>query len=305
MLIKNEKSRFIIGCMFALLGGAAYAVGGSCGQALYLYNGMEAGWLVPVRMLISGFLMLSFCSLKKQNIFAPFKRRHYLIDLIIFALIGTTLSQLGFYASVQYSNVAFATVFAYASAVFVLIYEAFHYKRLPYKEEVASIILVIFGIFVLCTHCDLSKLAVPPIAFLCSFIGALGWSCYTVQPVRLLNRYPLFMVIGWGQIIAGIVCGLIFRPWHYDTIIYNSNLFLFMSGVIGIGTIVSFSTFLYGVKLVGGVVSNVLCAIEPVISVFICLYALNIPLTGYDVAGMTIVVMAIVILSVFKGRRQK
>ena len=86
---------------------------------------------------------------------------------------------------------------------------------------------------------------------------------------------------------------------------YNSDLFLFMYGVIGIGTIVSFSTFLYGVKLVGGVVSNVLCAIEPVISVFICLYALNIPLTGYDVAGMTIVVMAIVILSVFKGKRQK
>ena len=108
-----------------------------------------------------------------------------------------------------------------------------------------------------------------------------------------------------GQIIAGIVCGLIFRPWHYDTVIYNSDLFLFMYGVIGIGTIVSFSTFLYGVKLVGGVVSNVLCAIEPVISVFICLYALNIPLTGYDVAGMTIVVMAIVILSVFKGKRQK
>jgi len=108
-----------------------------------------------------------------------------------------------------------------------------------------------------------------------------------------------------GQIIAGIVCGLIFRPWHYDTVIYNSDLFLFMSGVIGIGTIVSFSTFLYGVKLVGGVVSNVLCAIEPVISVFICLYALNIPLTGYDVAGMTIVVMAIFILSVFKGKRQK
>ena len=108
-----------------------------------------------------------------------------------------------------------------------------------------------------------------------------------------------------GQIIAGIVCGLIFRPWHYDTVIYNSDLFLFMYGVIGIGTIVSFSTFLYGVKLVGGVVSNVLCAIEPVISVFICLYALNIPLTGYDVAGMTIVVMAIFILSVFKGKRQK
>ena len=108
-----------------------------------------------------------------------------------------------------------------------------------------------------------------------------------------------------GQIIAGIVCGLIFRPWHYDTVIYNSDLFLFMYGVIGIDTIVSFSTFLYGVKLVGGVVSNVLCAIEPVISVFICLYALNIPLTGYDVAGMTIVVMAIVILSVFKGKRQK
>ena len=105
-----------------------------------------------------------------------------------------------------------------------------------------------------------------------------------------------------GQIIAGIVCGLIFRPWHYDTVIYNSDLFLFMSGI---GTIVSFSTFLYGVKLVGGVVSNVLCAIEPVISVFICLYALNIPLTGYDVAGMTIVVMAIFILSVFKGKRQK
>ena len=61
-----------------------------------------------------------------------------------------------------------------------------------------------------------------------------------------------------GQIIAGIVCGLIFRPWHYDTVIYNSDLFLFMYGVIGIGTIVSFSTFLYGVKLVGGVVSNVL-----------------------------------------------
>ncbi|MBR1613283.1 MAG: DMT family transporter [Succinivibrio sp.] len=174
MLIKNEKSRFIIGCMFALLGGAAYAVGGSCGQALYLYNGMEAGWLVPVRMLISGFLMLSFCSLKKQNIFSPFKRRHYLIDLIIFALIGTTLSQLGFYASVQYSNVAFATVFAYASAVFVLIYEAFHYKRLPYKEEVASIILVIFGILSYAPTVIYQNLQYLQLLFYAALLGLWG-----------------------------------------------------------------------------------------------------------------------------------
>lgn len=248
--------------------------------------------------------MIAFCACRKEKIFAPFTRRHYLVDLIIFSLVGTLLSQLGFYASVQYANVAFATVFAYAATVFVLVYEVYHFKRKPFPEEVISVLLVVAGIFLMCTHGDFSALAVPAAAFLCSFAGAFGWACYTVQPVRLLNRYPLFLVIGWGQLIAGMVLTAVFRPWHYDGIIYNSDLLLYMSGVIIIGTIVSFSAFLYGVKLVGGVVSNVLCAIEPVISVFICMYALDIKLVGYDIAGMAVVVSAIVILSVFKGRRQ-
>lgn len=298
--------QYVLGCIFVIIGGICYALGGTCGQYLFMHNNMVSEWLVPVRMLVSGIvLLITDKFVLKHEICKCLTGRRHLMDMAVFAFIGTAFSQFGFYTSIQYANAAFATVLSYASVLFVLIYELTHHKRLPYIAEIISVVLVLIGTFLMCTHGDFSSLIVDPRALFWSIVSASAYALYTVKPARLLRDCSLLSVVGWGLVIAGGFLSIIFRPWNVANIVYDFNLLAFMSGVIVIGTILSFTFFLGGVKIVGGVIGSVLSAIDPVVSCLVCLYALGINLVWQDFLGMTIVVLSIFILALSKKSRQQ
>lgn len=295
---------YALGCLYTIIGGVCYALGGTCGQYLFMHNNMESHYLVPVRTLLSGILMLVFDSLiLHHKVFAVLNRSRSFFSILFFGVFATAGSQMGFYCAIQYSNAPVATVLAYMSAVFVLFLEIILHHHRPLLFEVISVLLVIFGTFIICTHGDLSGFVISPEAFLWSMAGAFAYAVYTVQPVRLLQKYSLLSVVGWGLVIAGIFLTVTLQPWQYTRIIYNRDFYLFLSGVILVGTICSFSFFLAGVKIVGGVTASVFSAVDPVVSVLVSVLALNVKLVWQDFLGMIIVILAIFIMSVAKRLR--
>ncbi len=225
-----------MGYVLAISGGIFWAVGGSCGQYLFQHNQMTSNWLVPIRLTMAGILLLLFSLVRRQNIFTVWQDKRNIADLLLFGLLGSALCQYAYYTSIQYSNVALATVLAYMSPVMILLYTVITEKRLPRFYETISVLLVIAGTFTCTTHLNLGALVINPLALFWGLVSAASFVIYTMQPRRLLRSFDLLVIIGWGMLIGGIALLLLFRPWNISVIV-NPALYLHMAMVIIPGTV--------------------------------------------------------------------
>lgn len=287
----------LIGMVLTMIGGLCYATGGAAGQYLFLHNNMTSNWLVPIRLLSAGILLLAIAKFLGAFILAPFKKKRDIFEMLIFAFVGSLFSQYGYYTSIEYSNVAFATILAYATPLFIIVYLVCKNRKLPTLYEALSVVFVTVGIFFMCTHGDLSDLAIDPKALFWGLVGAGAYAVYTVQPARLLTKFNLFAVIGWGFVISGLSLMFVFKPWTNTDLVYDSYLYLMMSIVIFVGTVLAFTTYLAGVRIVGGLAASVLSSVEPLASFAICVLFLGISLTWHDFAGMMLVILAIMLIA--------
>lgn len=49
----------IAGSVCTMIGACCFAIGGSCGQYLFEHNNLTAEFLVPIRLFISGFILIA------------------------------------------------------------------------------------------------------------------------------------------------------------------------------------------------------------------------------------------------------
>lgn len=284
------------GYLLAISGGIFWAVGGACGQYLFQQNNMTSNWLVPVRLTIAGILLLLFSIIRKQDIFAVWKTKQDVSDILLFGLLGSALCQYSYYTAIQYSNVALATVLAYMSPAMILIYTVIKEKRFPQIYETICVLLVIAGAFTCTTHWNLQTLAITPQALIWGLISAASFAAYTLQPRQLMQKFDLIMIIGWGMLLGGITLMILFRPWTIS-ITVNSVLYRNMAVVILLGTVFSFCFYQAGVSIVGSIIGSILSSVEPVASMVISVLFLHVALTKLDFLGFILILSSIPIIA--------
>ena len=292
------------GYVMAISGGVLWAVGGACGQQLFQANNITAGWLVPIRLMISGVLFLLLALLSGQDIFRIWKNSWTWPRLLGYALFGVAASQYTFYGCIQHANVAFSTVLCYICPIFLLLYTIVRDRRPPRLYEATAVVLVVVGVFACATHFDLSCLSVSPIALILGLLCGGTAAVNTLLPLPLMNHYGLFPTLGWGMLLGGGVMSLVFRPWTGEPVV-NGQLILFMAIIILGGTLVAFACYMRGIQLVGPVAGNVLSAAEPVAAVIISVLVLRVSFTGADFLGFLLILLTIPLIAIGQSREKK
>ena len=101
------------GILFSVLGGVFWGISGVCGQYLFDVKGLNAKWMVNIRLIVAGILMLVLVYRKAENrkkwkaLFLDWKN---LWRLLLFSLFGMTLCQLSYFSTIEYSNAGAGTV---------------------------------------------------------------------------------------------------------------------------------------------------------------------------------------------------
>lgn len=178
----NTRSLMVKGYIMTLLGGLLWSVGGACGQVMFRDCGVISDWLVPIRLFIGGLITLSAAAVAGDKPFAILRHKESWPSLLVFALLGSALCQYSYYTSVQYANVAFATVLSYCSPVLILLWSIVSTRKKPHPYELVSVVLVVLGAFTCVTHFDLTTLAVPVKGAVWGLISAVCFAFYTVSP---------------------------------------------------------------------------------------------------------------------------
>lgn len=295
---KTGETGAVLGILMTIVGGCLWGLSGACGQYLFEYKGVTAKWLVPVRLVIAGCIMLVWYLFReKKAAFRIWKKRKNAVDILIYGIAGMMLCQYTYFATIELSNAGTATVLSYIAPVIIMVLVCLMEKRAPKAAELAALVCAVSGIFLIATHGNPRQLAISKEALAMGFLSALTVVIYNLQPRRLLIQFPTAYLLAWAMVIGGVVLSVAFEPWKYS---YKMDLqFLTaLSAIIVLGTIVAFSCYMTGVKMIGPARASLYACVEPIAATILSAVWLKVPFTVVDLAGFALIIATILILAV-------
>lgn len=294
-----NKSKTAIGVILSLLGGVFWGFSGSCGQYLFTYHDVNSTWLVPIRMTLSGIILLSFCAFKnKKKIFDVWKGRNNFIRMSAFTFFGLIMCQYSYFTAIQLSNAGIATVLQYLSPVMILVFVCLKNRKKPSLTEIIAIILAVGGTFVIATGGKIGSLSVSTGALIWGLLAGVFLACYSLIPGPILEIADTPTVLGWGSLIGGIVLMPVFRPWETMPVI-SLPLIGAVAGIVIMGTVLAYTFYLEGIHLIGATNASIISSIEPVAATVISAVWLGTEFSGTDIIGFIMIISTIFIISFY------
>jgi drug/metabolite transporter (DMT)-like permease len=298
----NEKHR-IKGIVLVLLGATLWGVSGSVAQYLFQVKHYTPEWLVTVRLIISGVLLLGFARVKtKKNQMLIWRDKEDRKGLIFFSLVGMLGVQYSYFAAIKYGNAATATILQYLSPVLIACYLAVKNKRLPSLKQLIAILMAVLGTLLIVTKGNFATLSIGVLALFWGLMSALTAAFYTLQPQQLLKRWGSLTLVGWGMLIGGMTFALLRQPWSGIGLWDYASL-LAIGFVVIFGTLIAFTCYLESLHYISPTETSILSSAEPLSAAFLSVVWLHSPLAPVQWLGTCLIIMTIVVLSYTKKQR--
>ncbi len=295
--MKNKSDVSVFGILITLFGGVLWGFSGVCGQYLFEIKGLSADWLVPYRLFFAGVLLVIFYVLRSPSIaLAPLKNPANYLPFAIYGILGLMMTQYSYFYAIELSNAAVATVIQYSAPALILVIACYLERRVPRVCEFVALVLAMLGVTLLATHGDLSRLVVSPAALFWCAVSVAGVAVYNFAGAGLMSRYPVGLVLGWGMVFGGLVLAIFTRPWGLPGVSDFSG-FAALVSVVFFGTVLAFSFYMTGVKLVGASKASMIAAIEPVSAAVFGHFWLGTSFVFLDFAGFALIISCIFLLA--------
>nr|WP_263326754.1 EamA family transporter [Neobacillus sp. Marseille-Q6967] len=288
------------GILLVLIAATSWGVSGTVAQYLFHQHGFSAGWLVVIRLMISGIGLLFFAhTVAKQNIWSIWRGKKDVLGLFIFGILGMLGVQYTFFAAIEHGNAATATVLQYLAPVIIAVYFCIKTKALPVKYEVMAIVLALGGTFLLVTKGNLHSISISRPAFLWGILSAFALAFYTVYPGKLLTKWGTLITVGWGMLIGGIAFSFIHPPWNFQGN-WQFSSFLGVTFVVLFGTLIAFLCYMESLKYIKPSEASLLACMEPLSAAILAVTWLQVPFSLAEWIGAIFVIATIFILSMVK-----
>ena len=295
--MEHSHARVVRGSVCAALGGICWGFSGTCGQYLFSRFGVSTLWLTCVRLLCAGILMLCMALPKhRQDLIRIWKNPRDVLSLFLYGVFGLMMCQYAYMTSISYSNAATTTVLQTLSLVIIMLISCFQVRRLPRRREVLSLLLALLGTFLLATGGDPRHMALSPKGLFWGLATAGAVAVYTLLPRRLLSRWSREAVSGIGMMMGGLVVNLGARSWNFPISLPLSG-WLAVAAIVVLGTTVSFSLFMQGVRDAGPVRSSMLSVTEPLSAAVFSAAWLGTSFSAVELAGFAAILATIFLLA--------
>ena len=280
------------GIVFTLLGATCWGLSGVLGEYLLNVSKIDPVWIIANRLFFSGIAMVAILLIKdKQNLVRVFSNKIDILKLLNFSFFGLLICQGTFFLTIKHTNAGMATVIQYIGPVIIMLYYCVIGRRWPLPREVIAIVVSLFGTVLIATHFDFSKLNISTLGLFWGLLSAFGLASYNIFSISLTTKYGVMPIMAWGLLIAGVVV-------YFTTgSNYVPDNFICMSGVVLIGTIMSFSLYLEGVRLIGAVTGSIIGCFEPIAAIIFSFLLLGTTFGTIDLIGAAFILSAVIVLS--------
>jgi len=299
--MNSERKR---GLFFVITGAAFWGVGGTVAQKLFQDYSINVNWLVVIRLLLSGSILLLLVCLSKNRsqVIAVWKNKGTAVRLIAFSLFGMLAVQYTYMAAIDYGNAAVATLLQYLAPVMIMIYYLLTKKARLSKVDGYTAALALGGCFLLLTNGSFSELSVPVQAIFWGVLSGIAAAFYTLSAGRLLKQFDSMVVVGWAMIIGGLCLNMIEPIWETAPAQLPAEALVYLLFVIVFGTMIAFWFYIKSLETLLPKESSLLGSIEPLAAVLTTVFWLNMPFGFFQWLGAACIIGVILVLTAFKQR---
>ncbi|MEZ2719209.1 DMT family transporter [Niallia circulans] len=290
------------GIFLVMTGAAFWGIGGTVSKKLFQQFEIDIDWLVTIRLLIAGFLLLTvqFFGKDRSQILDVWKNRRIAIHLIIFGLLGMLAVQYTYMASIKHGNAAVATLLQYLAPVMIIVYLIFRKQTVLTRSDVLTVSLALLGCFFLLTNGTISQLSVPTLAIVWGVLSGVALAFYTLYAVPLLKQYDSLVIVGWAMLIGGLALSFIHAPWQMDFTSLSLEAYFYLVFVIIFGTMIAFWFYIESLQSLLPKDSSLLGSIEPLAAVLTTVFWLKEPLGLFQWVGTACIIGMILLLGLNK-----
>jgi len=277
------------------LAATLFGVGGTFAQCLFQHRGVNIDWLVTMRLLSAGGVMLLISAARQGREVLDIWRKDA-SAVILFGLVGMMPVQYTYMAAIDASNTATATVLQFTAPAMVALWLALVGRRWPDGREIAAIGLAMLGTFFLVTHGRFGILSITPLALFWGLASAVAAAFNSIQPAQLLRKYGSSLVGGWAMLVGGVALSFIHAPWHVEGS-WDGTAFVFLVFILLFGTLAAFYLYIKALKLIGAQKSILLTCAEPLSAAVLSVWWLGVAWGGMDWLGTACILVTIVLLA--------
>ena len=292
-LSRSQKPR---GICYAIFGAMLWGISGSVAQYLFASAHVSPTWLVGVRLLAAGMILLAWFAIDThESLWSIFKAGHGW-RLVIFGLLGMMPSQATYFMAISYGNAATATVLQFLGPLFIIIYLAAANRQLPRRVDMISIVIALLGTFLLVTQGRLTSLALSLPAVIWGVLAGVSQASYTLLPRPLLKQFDERLVVGWAMIIGSLVFlprVALAMPAHLTLNNWLGIIFI----VVG-GTAIAYLLYLKLLAYIDPSATGMLSAFEPLTATVVAVGVLGTRLSMPEVMGGALILLTTVLQAI-------
>lgn len=269
---------------------------GVCGELLVKRYAVDPEWLTSIRMVLAGGLLIAFILGRDKGLSAKHRQllhtRADWVSMLVYTVFGLIANLYTYLIAVKSSNAGTATVLQYLGPILIVIWVCIRSKRRPHLTEIFAVLLALVGTAVLATHGNIGELVITPAALYWGLACALALALYTLIPTKLIRKYSSDLVVCYGMLLGGTLMSLVTMVWqvHVQT---SAGFYLYMVGMVVLGTVVAFVLFLQGVQDIGAVNASLIACLEPVAASLFSFALAGTYFSGEDIAGMALIMCAV------------
>jgi len=278
-----------MGLILASAGPFLWGSSGTVAQHLFNTTAISPLWLVSIRMLISGILLILYGLSRRAPVFAVFQQPRATVKLVAFSLLGMASVQLTYFMAISTGNAATAAILQFLSPVIIILFLACVNWAWPSKVDVISVVSAILGTILIVTEGHLNSLALPVAAVVWGLLAAVGAAVYTLMPQTLLKTYGSIAIVGWSMLIGGLIVSVATQAWrHFPSL--SPFSWLEVAFVVIFGTMLAYLFFLQSLEAIMPTTASVLGAIEPLAATILSVLFLNVTFNFYGILGAIMIV---------------
>ncbi|EOP42042.1 DMT family transporter [Bacillus cereus] len=293
------------GIIMVIIGACLWGLSGTAAQQLFQFENVSTEWLVTIRLLISGAILLIMSSFgaNKKEIFGIWKQKSDANKIILFGLLGMLAVQYTYFASIKEGNAAVATLLQYLAPIFITVYLLFKWSVRPSKIDYISITLSLVGTFLLLTNGSVHNLAVSTPAIIWGILSGLSLAFYSLYSKELLEKWSSSVIVGWGMIIGGIGVTILHFISTNEFILLSTMKYVKLSTlplitfVVIFGTLIAFYLYLDSIRYLTPKETTLLGCTEPLAAIISSVLILHVPFQSFQLLGAFCVIVMVLILS--------
>ncbi|MDQ1234639.1 drug/metabolite transporter (DMT)-like permease [Paenibacillus sp. SORGH_AS306] len=298
--MKKQSKR--AGILLVTIAAIFWGVGGTVAKFLFEYSSIDVNWLVTVRMIVAGILLLGIqCVVKdRSQIWKIWTQKKTAMQMLIFSIVGMLAVQYTYMASIQHGNAAVATLLQYLSPVMIIVYLIIRKQMTLSSKDIITVMLAIIGCFLLLTNGSISQLSVPVIAIVWGVLSGAALAFYTLYAVPLLKQYDSLVIVGWAMLIGGLAFSFIHPPWQFDFQSLTLEMYMYLIFVIIFGTMIAFWFYIESLESLLPKETSLLGSLEPLSAVLTTVFWLKEPFGMFQWVGTLCIIGLLFMMTISK-----